>query len=124
MPSGEPVQPDKGFPPAASRTRVFWKFKYLNITRAKELVEERKLILRRRIEIKAELRKTFRNDGKVSSRTWHLASILERDISNPIKCQSFWNKIEDKLKTFELSETEQAMIREKIEAVVPRPSKT
>ncbi len=79
--------------------------------------------LSRRVEMKAELHKRFRKDKKVCSQTWHLASMLERDIADPIKCQSFWNKIEDKLKTFELSENEQAMIRGKIEAVVPRPSK-
>ncbi len=80
------------------------------------------MIFRRRVEIKAELRKTFRKEGKVSSKTWHLASILERDISDPIKCEAFWQKIDGKLATFDLSETEEEKIRTKIESDVPRPS--
>ncbi len=88
-----------------------------------ELAQDGHLVIRRRIELKSELHKRFRTDKKVRSQTFHLASILEHDITDTEKCQSFWNKIEDKLKTFELSETEQAAIRGKIEAVVPRPSK-
>ena len=88
------------------------------------LVEDRELIMHRRIEIKAEVRRTFRSDGKVSSKTWHLASILERDISDPIKCEAFWLKIDGKLITFELSQEEEKKIRAKIEVEVPRPKVT
>lgn len=121
--SGEPVQPDKTFAQFRSSKR-FWKFKYLDIRRAKELVKDGNLIMRRRVEIKAEARKTFRSGGKVSSKTWHLASILERDISDPIKCEAFWRKIDGKLITFELSKEEENKIRAKIEAEVPRPKDT
>ncbi len=76
MPSGKPI-------PFYERFRVFrnaesfWLFSSLNIKRANELAQEKILIIRPRIEIKVELRKTFRNGGKVSSKTWHLASIME-----------------------------------------------
>ena len=79
------------------------------------------MIFRPRVEIKAELRRTFRNGKTVSSKTWHLASILERDTTDPTKCELFWRKIDGKLKAFELSEAELKKIREKIEADVPRP---
>lgn len=123
LPTGEPVPPDRRFNPFRSHTRSFNKFKLIPIWRAEELAADGWLLLRRRIELKAELQKRFKKDKKVCSQTWHLASILERDITNAEKCQSFWNKIEDKLKTFELSEIEQAAIRGKIEAVIPRPNK-
>jgi hypothetical protein len=118
--SGESVPPDAGFPSVRTRTRDFWQFKYIGVGRALELAKDGKLTIRRRVEIKAELRKTFRSGGKVSSKTWHLASILERDVSDPIKCETFWRKIDAKLKTFDLSQAEETKIREKIEIQVPR----
>lgn len=122
LPSGEPVPTEKFY--RLSRTHHNGRaFKYLSIKEATKIAEFGFLRLSRRVEMKAELHKRFRRDKKVCSQTWHLASILERDIADPHKCQSFWNKIEDKLKDFELSEVERAVIREKIAADIPRPSK-
>lgn len=126
-PSGEPVPKETGFQwhgAVASKDADFpyygfCKFKNIPISGLQDLEKHGLLIVRRRIEIKIELRRTFRKGNKVSSQTWHLASILERDTADSIKCQSFWNKIEDKLKTFELKDTESKAIREKIAAVVP-----
>jgi hypothetical protein len=123
LPSGEPIPPSCYFPQFRGSNRK-WKFKYLSASRAFELEQDGQLITRRRVEIKAELRKTSRSGGKVSSKTWHLASILERDTSDPIKCDAFWRKIDGKLKTFELSQEEEIKIRSKIEADVPRPNGT
>jgi hypothetical protein len=122
MPSGEPVPPDRYFLASKGSRYHSWQFKYLSITRGYELAKDGVLIIRQRVEIKAEIRKTFRNGGKVSSKSWHLASILERDVSDPIKCEAFWRKIDDKLKIFDLSEAEELRIRAKIESHVPKLS--
>lgn len=120
LPSGEPVLPNMLFREFRGRQYNAWKFKYLSVGRAMELAEDGELIIRRRNEIKAELRRSFRSGGKVASETKHLASIMDRDVSDPIKCEAFWRKIDDKLKTFELSQEEEINIRAKIEADVPR----
>lgn len=121
LPSGEPVPPNEPFFQFRSSRRV-WQYKYLDTNRALELAKDGELIIRQRVEIKAELRKSFRDNGKVSSKSWHLASILERDVTDPIKCEAFWCKIDGKLQTFELSQDEEINIRAKIQAVVPRPN--
>lgn len=121
LPSGDPVPPDKHFRQSRATYRL-WKFKNLELYRVIEMAKDGELIFRRRVEIKVELRKSFRNDGKVSSKTWHLASILKRDITDPTKCEAFWNKVDDKLRTFELSPQNEDKIRAKIEAAVPRPN--
>lgn len=128
FPSGESVPLETGFRwhgTVASKDvgfpyYGFWGFKNIPISGLKDLEKNGLLIVRCRIEVKVELRKTFRVGKKVSSQTWHLASILERDADDPIKCQSFWNKVENKLKIFELKETELKAIREKIAAVIPK----
>ena len=116
LPNGEKVRPDYKLPWFG-----FWQFKNLSIRALKVLVEDSRLILQRRIEFKAELHRRFRQGNKVRSKTWHLASILERDVADQQKCETFWQKIEKKLSSFELSEDEIKKIREKIEADVPRP---
>ena len=118
-PSGEPVSPYRKFP-VSRNAKSFRQFSSLNIRRANELAQEKLLIIRPRVEIKVELRKTFRNDGKVSSRTWHLASIMEGNVGNPIIREAFWQKIEDRLQAFKLSLGEKERIRKKIENDVPR----
>jgi hypothetical protein len=128
FPSGERVPLEKGFhwhgtvafKDVGFPYYGFWKFKSIRISGLKDLEKNGLLIVRRRVEIKAELRKTFRVGNKVSSQTWHLASILERDTADPQKSQPFWCKIEDKLKTFELKDAELKAVREKIEAIVPK----
>lgn len=128
FPSGEPVPLDMNFhwrgtvetKDAGFPYYGFWKFKNIPISGLKDLEKHGVLIVRRRFEIKAELRKTFRVGNKVSSQTWHLASMSERDIAIPNNCELFWSKIDDKLKNFELSEDEEKKIREKILAIVPR----
>ena len=121
MPSGESISLFSWFP-ISRNAKGRRQFSSLNIKRANELVEEKILIIRPRVEIKVELRKTFRNNGKISSQTWHLASIMECNICNPIKCEAFWQKINNKLKNFELSSEEKVKILTKIETSVPRMS--
>lgn len=123
LPSGEPVPPDETFHQFRGSRRI-WKFKYLDTNRYIELAREGELITRRRVEIKAELRKTTKSGGKVSSKTWHLSSIMEHNAKDPAKCEAFWRKIDDKLKNFELTQEEEINIRAKIEADVPRPNGT
>ena len=101
----------------------YWKFKNIPVSGLKDLERHGLLIVRRRVEIKAELRKTSRVGKKIVSRTWHLASILESDTSDLNKREAFWNKIDEKLKTFNLSEQEEKKIRERIETDVPRLNK-
>jgi hypothetical protein len=102
---------------SASFVRVLAIQKYSD-TRANDSSKKRSLMLRRRVELKAELHHRFRvkvdQVSKVRSQTWHLASILEHDAADPTKCRAFWRKINDKLKSFELSKAELKAIREKI----------
>lgn len=129
LPTGEPVPTDKDTRFRLSRR---WNhganFKYISIARAKEMVEDGVLIVRRRVELRAELHDRFRKQGKVCSKGWHLASIMQNNIADAEQCQSFYNKIENRLQVIEtetnkkLSDTERAAIWAKIEAVVPRPS--
>lgn len=129
-PSGRPVLPKSHFlfygsVPNKDKTLPcygYWQFKNIPISGLNELVEIGDLIICRRVEIKVELRRSVRSGKKVSSNTWYLASMLERDIADPIKCESFWNKVEDKLKNFELKDAEREAIRGKISAVVPMPN--
>jgi len=118
LPSGESPYSRKF--PIFRNACGLWRFQSLNIKRANELAQDNFLIICPRTEIKVELRKSFRNGGKVSSKTWHLASIMDRDVYNPIKREAFWQKIDGKLKTFELLQEEETKIRAKIEAEIPR----
>lgn len=115
LPSGEPITEDMGFLWYGT-----WKFKNIPLSGAMDLVKKGSLIVRRRVELKVELRKTFRVGKKVSSKTWHLASILEHDTADPQKCELFWRKVDEKLHNFDLSEMEEKNIWKTIEVEVPR----
>lgn len=126
-PSGESIAPTDLFPYygiledyGISQLCGIWQFKSIPIRGLMSLVKKDIIVIRQRVEIKAELRKTIRIGKRVSSKSWHLASILEHEITNPQKNESFWNKVETKFKTLELSETEINEARRKIEPHVPR----
>jgi hypothetical protein len=127
LPTGEPVPTDTRFS-LFKRWSFVANFKYIRIYRAKELVKSGSLIVRRRVELRAELHHRFRKDGKVCSKGWHLASIMQSNITDAVQCQSFYKKIENRLQVIEtkmnkkLSDKETAAIWAKIEAVVPKPS--
>lgn len=119
LPTGELPAPDERF---VWGNYGFWQFKNIPIYGCLDLVKAELLAVVQRVELKIELHHRFRNEGKVFSRAWHLASIMQSDIANAGLRQSFYNKIENKLKNkeFELSPAETAAIWKKIEAAVPK----
>ncbi len=100
LPTGEPVPSDRRFS-LFKRWNLAANFKYIRIDRAKELVKDGVLIVRRRVELRAELHHRFRKQGKVCSKGWHLASIMQSNITDAAQCQSFYNKIENRLQVIE-----------------------
>lgn len=96
------------------------QFKYLTISDLKKLVERKELIFKERTELKVELQKRFREGDRMRSKTFHLASILDSNLSNQEKLREFWNKITDKLETFKLTDAERKRIFEKIETQIPK----
>lgn len=76
--------------------------------------------------LRAELVESFRDPrrgGNPRNRfIAYLGSIRERDCSNPVAQAMFWRKVEAQLARLRLSTDDETMVREKVQARIPRKS--